>query len=131
MISFKDLSLIMSVIAILLFAVLLLAPNLIFILFAVEGNESAYFLARRAALLFLGYALISFAARNAQASAARQAISVGIAVAMLSLAVLGLVELSRGYAGIGILLAISAELFIGLSYLFIWNKNQARAQSQS
>ena len=85
-------------------------------LFEVEGNASAYFLARRAAMLFLGYAVMAYTVRNAERSHARQAIILGIGTAMLSLFILGGVELVRGFAGFGILLAMVAELLLAVAY---------------
>ena len=107
-------------VALMLFFCLLLVPEWIFILFEVDGNESAYFISRRAAILFLGYAILSYLIRNAQHSDARQAVTLGICASMLSLALLGIFELFRGFAGIGIILAVLAEVFIAGSYFSIW-----------
>ena len=71
-------------------------------------------------MLFLGYAILSYLIRNAQHSDARQAVALGICVSMLSLALLGIFELFRGFTGIGILPAIITELFIAVSYFSIW-----------
>ena len=95
-------------------------------LFDVKGNESAYFISRRTAMFFLGYAVISYYSRNAQPSVNRQSISLGIALSMFGLAVLGLFEFIRGFVGGGIFLAIGAELFLAISYLSIWFSDRKR-----
>ncbi len=123
---YKLISTVASVITFLLFATLLLAPQFIFILFGVEGNEAAYFLARRAAMLFLGLAFIAFLSRNAQHSVARQTISLGIACSMMGLALLGIIVLLRGFTGMGILLAVGGELFLAIGYLATWLSNQSK-----
>lgn len=125
MIKFSTLSVITSIISFLLFVTLFLTPQLIFTLFEVEGNASAYFLARRAAMLFLGYAVIAYIARHANNSNARQAIILGIGTAMLSLSVLGAVELFRGFAGFGILLAMVTEFLLAIAYFLLWFLNRS------
>ena len=126
MINFRGLSIINAIVSFLLFFTLFLAPQLIFVLFEVEGNTSASFLARRAGLLFLGYALITYFARNAEHSNIRQAIALGMGSAWLSLAVLGALELIRGFVGFGILLAMVAELLLAFAYLSVWFTNRSK-----
>lgn len=120
MVDFDKLSVVTAVISSILFVILLFYPEVVFWLFSVAESESGEFIARRAAMLFLGIAVLSWFVRSAADSEARQAICLGIGVSMLSLAVVGLFELTRGFAGIGILLAIAVELVLGLSYFRIW-----------
>lgn len=119
MVDFRTLNKITSGISTALFLFLLIFPEPIFYLFNVAGNDSAYFISRRAAMLFLGFGAISWLSRNAPPSVARQAISLGIALSMSGLAILGIFEFLRGYAGGGIFLAVSAELFLAVSYFSI------------
>jgi hypothetical protein len=120
MVDFRTLNKIASGISIALFLFLLIFPEPIFYLFNVGGNDSAYFISRRAAMLFLGFGVISWLSRNAQPSATRQAISLGIALSMFGLTLLGIIEFLRGYAGGGIFLAAGTELFLAVSYFSIW-----------
>lgn len=120
MVDFSSLNKITSGLSIALSFFLLVFPEPIFYLFNVAGNDSAYFISRRAAMLFLGFAVISWLSRNAQPSATRQAISLGIAMSMFGLAILGMLEFLRDYAGGGIFMAASAELFLAVSYFSIW-----------
>lgn len=126
MVKFSTLSILASIISFLLFLTLFLVPQLIFMLFEIEGNASAYFLSRRAAMLFLGYAIMTFVARNAEHSIARQAISLGFGSAMLSLMILGVFELVRGFVGFGILFAMGAELLLATAYFSIWFSNRSK-----
>ncbi len=89
-------------------------------LFEIDGNESAYFISRRAAMLFLGFAVISYFSRNAQNTDTRQSILLGLALSMFGLAILGAFEFARGFAGVGIFLAVGTELFLAVSYGSIW-----------
>jgi hypothetical protein len=99
---------------------LLIFPEVIFFLFGVEGNESAYLISRRAAMFFWGYAAIAYFSRNSQPSECRKSIAFGIALSMLGFAGLMLFEFFRGFAGPGILLPIIVELFLSISYFSIW-----------
>ena len=120
MLTFRNVNLLSTLVAFNLFVVLLFAPQLIFSLFGLEGNPPAYFLSRRAAMLFLGLATLAFTSRNAAHSEARQSIMAAVGVTMAALAILGVAELARGYAGPGIFLAIGGELLLVILYLRIW-----------
>jgi hypothetical protein len=124
MVSFRKLSTITAVIAVTLFLLLLFAPEIIFTLFQVQGNESAFFISRRAAMLFLGFAVITWLGRNSSNSETRQAICIGMSISMLALAVLGVIEFLRNFVGIGIFLAVFTELVLGIAYLKIWKRNR-------
>jgi hypothetical protein len=122
---FKTISTITAIVAFILFLLLLLAPEIIFILFQVQGGESAFFISRRAAMLFMGIAAFSWIGRNAVHSESRQAICVGLSISMLALAMLGIIEFARGFTGGGIFFAIITEVTLGVAYFKIWagNKN--------
>ncbi len=128
MLSFRLVSSLTAFIASLLFIVLLFVPEIAFTLFAVEENQSAFFIARRAAMLFLGIAVVAWVGRDAPHSASRQALCIGLTVAMLALVALGTAELIRGFAGVGILLAIITEALLAGLYLRLYLINRAVAQ---
>ena len=96
--------------------VLLLSPGLVNWLFAVPGHATGDFMAKRAAMLFLGLAAIAFLSRDAAPSTARDAIAKGIAVAMIGLALASLYEFARGFAGPGICLAIVIEIVVSMAF---------------
>ena len=120
MIKFKIVSAITAVIALTLCLVLLLTPEVIFMLFSIDENSSAFFIGRRVAMLFLGISVITWVGRNASHSESRQAVCLGLAISMLSLAVLGTIEYLRGFAGFGISLAVITEAILALLYFKIW-----------
>ncbi len=120
MIKFKVVSIITAVIALALCLVLILFPEVIFMLFNIDENSSAFFIGRRAAMLFLGISVFTWVGRNASHSESRQAICLGLTISMLALALLGITEYLRGFAGIGILLAVITEGILALLYFKIW-----------
>lgn len=97
-----------------LFVLLLLAPGVIFWLFGVPQSETADLIARRAAMLFLGLAVISWNAHSAPPSIG---FSLGIVVAMLGLASAGSYEFLRGFAEWPILLAVIVEVSVAGLFL--------------
>lgn len=125
MIGFKKLSIVTASLALILFLSLLLLPEPIFFIFQIPEVDSAFFIARRAAMLFLGIAILSWYGRNSLHSELRQAVCIGLGVAMIGLASVGTFEYLRGFAGPGIGLAIIVETLIGLSYFKIWLQNLA------
>lgn len=116
MFSFRNLNIATTVIASLLFLILLCTPNIAWWLFGIEGGESADFVARRTAMLFAGIAALCWFTRNTPAGAAQSGIAKGLALAMIGLVMLGLSEWLRGFAGIGILLAVVTELTLAVGY---------------
>lgn len=113
-----------AVAALVLCVILLSVPEVIFELFNVDDNSSAFFFGRRAAMLFLGIAVLSWVGRNASHSESRQAICLGLATSMLALAILGIFEYLRGFAGVGILLAVITEVCLFSMYFKIWLSNK-------
>ncbi len=71
---------------------------------------------RRAAMLFAGLSLLAWRTRDLQRSAAIKAVFQAFALAMAGLAVVGGVEYFRGGVGLGILLAIIAEVFFAVAF---------------
>jgi hypothetical protein len=124
MITYKTLSTVMAILASALFLFLLFAPEIIFTLFQAEGNESAFFISRRAAMLFLCIAVFSWFGRNSVHSDLRQGICLGMSISMLALAVLGVVEFTRGIVGVGIFLAVITEVALAIGYFQIWKRNR-------
>ncbi len=117
--TYKTVSVAASALYIALFACLLIAPDLIYWLFGIESHTTADLLAKRAAMLFLGLAVLSFLGRNAPYSSLRQAVSAAMATTMAGLMLTGMYEFFLGTAGIGIWSAIGGEaLFLSL-YLHV------------
>lgn len=104
-----------------LFITLLIMPQFIFWLFGVPQSETADLIARRASMLFLGFAVVGWSARNAPPSPLRSGFSLGIVVMMAGLACTGTYEFLRGFANWPILLAVATECAFALIFLrYTW-----------
>lgn len=115
--SYERVSLAASLLCTALFAVLLLDPSLLSWLFGIDANAAADFMSRRVAILFLGLAAITFLGRKEPDSSLRRSVASGLFITMAGLVCLGLFELLRGTAGLGILLAVLAEALFAVLYL--------------
>jgi len=122
--TYRIVSYIATLLYLYLFSILLFAPQSLLKDIGVAGNESAYFLARRASMLMLGFAILSFNGRNASCSIARQAITLSISISMAGLAVLSYFEYLRGFAGKGILPAGAIESVLAVIYFILWLSNR-------
>jgi hypothetical protein len=114
---FRSLCVVTSCIAFVLSAVFIVVPGIIEVLFDIEAGPSAEFLARRSGVVFLGVSVLTFAARKITDFAARRAISLGMAVMMTGLSVLGSIEFLRGVSGIGTIAAAALEVAIGVGFI--------------
>lgn len=124
MVSYKTLSAMTAGLCMTLAFLLLFVPEPVFLIFGVAGNESAYFIARRASMFFVGYAAIAFLSRHEPPSTARQSLSFGIGASMAGFAALGLFEFLRGFAGPGIFLPMAVEVFLAFSYFSVWSRDR-------
>jgi hypothetical protein len=118
--NFRTVNLAAAALCALLFLCLLFLPALAYWLFGITGNEEADFLARRSAMLFLGFAVLCWNASSLADLNARRAVSLAVAVAMAGLAIASVGEFARGFAGPGILLAASAEAVFAALYFRFW-----------
>ena len=125
MINFKNISLVTALITTLVAFQLLFMPDHIFTGFGLTGNEEAFFIARRAAMLFIGFSLLLFLECNRPSSPSRRSLCISISCFMLLLALLGIYEYLRDYAGQGIMLAVAIELCISAAYLKLWNDDRS------
>ncbi len=81
-------------------------------MFGIPASESGEFVARRTGILLLGFAILCWSARTAPPSHYRTGFCVAAIVATAGLAVLGLYELARGFAGPLILIAVAIEILL-------------------
>lgn len=122
--NYADLSLLAALITGCLSLGLLLIPGIFHWLFAISSEPAVDVMSRRAGVLFLGFAIITFQARHAEQSPLRRGISLGIMVMMAALAALGFAEYLRGQVGLGIWLAIVTEVVFAVLYgRFLFGKN--------
>lgn len=120
--TFKQISsfsaLLFATLGVLLFAM----PSVIFWMFELQQHELGDFLARRAALLFLGLTVLCFLARNSQHHEVQRIVSVSMCVSMGAMAMLGAYEALRGYAGPGIWGAIFVEVCVSALFFRAWRQ---------
>lgn len=120
--NFRSLSILSTALAAALFLTLLFTPELVFWIFQIPSSESAAFLSRRAAVLFLGYGILMWLVQNAENSSLRRIICLSWGTALSALAILGIFEFIRGFVGPGIFFAVAIESFLGVSYLLLARK---------
>ena len=107
-----------------LMIVLLLFPGVIFWLFQLEPSASAQIISRRAAMLFAGFAVLSWLSRDLPPSDASRAIFLALGTAMSGLAALGCFEFIAGNVGPGIALAIAAEVAFAIHFISFAKKHK-------
>lgn len=96
---------------------LIFVPSLYLMLFQIPVEPAALTIGRRAGVLFLGLATLTFMTKDSETSEVRLVVSATAVVVMGAFILLGLIEFVRGTVGLGIWLAIAVELFFGYYYL--------------
>lgn len=114
--SWKIICTAMAIMASTLFVALLVIPGQVMWLFGLDTPPEAAFIARRAAMLFLGLAVLCWLSRSAAPSHLRGALALSLSVMMAALASLGIVEVLRGVAGPGIWFANLTELAFAVAF---------------
>jgi hypothetical protein len=117
--NFKTLAVITAILMLVLGAGYLFAGTVFLGRWQIQPTESVLLVARRIGALYLSLSVGFFLARNAPVSVARTALSTGIAIGSLLLALLGVYEFSAGRAGAGILVSAIVESLIGIGYIWI------------
>ena len=127
---FKTLAALTAGILILLAFVWMFAADFLLGQLQVPVTESALLVGRRMAALFLGLAVMFFIGQAAEPSVARTALSAGVIVACIVLAVLGLFELSAGRAGPFILSAVLVEVGLAIGFLVLLRNEHKASTAQ-
>ena len=107
---YRFLSLTASAVMFSICVTLLLVPSVIHWLFQIDSTTGSDVMSRRAAMLFLGLAVIVYRTRDATDAAARRTVCTAIICTMGGLALVGFFDYMRGTVGIGIWLAIVVEV---------------------
>ena len=118
---YRTLNIITAIIFITLSVIAMFFPELITMLFQIEGNESVFFIGRRASILFLGLSTLLWFQRHSTDTISIQAVCMGMTVLCGGMAMLGLIEYLRGFCGIGIMLAVGIELMLCILYFKLWS----------
>lgn len=96
----------------------LFAPQLLLSIWGIAYSHPVGFISRRGGALFLCIGIMLFLARNAEPSPSRNAITIGFNVGCLTLASLGIYELVKKRAHLGILSAIIVEVILAIAFIF-------------
>lgn len=97
----------------------LVAPRLMHTRWAISATEQSLLVGRRLGAAYLGIAIMLFLGRSAPPSELRTAVCVGMLVAMLVLAGLGLHAWRSNRVGKGILPSVILEVLLAAGYLWI------------
>ncbi|GLQ28603.1 hypothetical protein [Sulfitobacter pacificus] len=101
---------------------LIMFPELIYWLFSLKQAEVGDILAKRAGVLFLGFSVLCFMARDAVIPDVQRVVVVTVMTAMGAMAALGIYEFWRGSVGPGIWIAILVELLISGLFYRAWRQ---------
>ena len=115
--SYRNVSLSVACVFLSLCITLVLIPDVVYWLFGLEGNELGDFLAKRAGVLFFGFAVLCFGFRNSADKQVQSTVAVVVGTSMGLMALLGIFELVRGNSNFGILLAVFVEGAIAFLFL--------------
>jgi hypothetical protein len=105
-------------------------PDVPLSIWGIETSYATGFVGRRCAALFAGLGIMLWLARHSEPSAARKAMSTGLAVGCSILAVLGLVEFFTRHANALILPAVAVEILLALSFVMTERKPAGTADPQ-
>lgn len=108
-----------SVAAFLLSMGWLFAGKLLFKRWNVIANEEGLMVGRRLGAAYLGISIIFFLGSDAGESELRTAVCIGTLVAMIILAVLGLIEYKAGRMGPGILVSVVIEILLAAGFVSV------------
>jgi hypothetical protein len=117
--SFRTIAVISAIVTLVLGLGYLFAGAFMVARWQIQPTDSVLLLGRRIGGVYLGLSVMFFLARSAPVSLTRTALSAGTAVAVSSLALLGVYELTAAHAGPGILVSVALESLLALGYIRI------------
>ena len=123
--NFRSLAILSALVFFSLALTWMFAPNLALSVWDVEFSYPVGLISRRSAALYAGVGVMFFSARNAEPSSARSALVTGTVVACLTLATLGVYELTTGHAGRGISVAVLIEVAFSSAFLYVARAGKA------
>lgn len=110
--NFSSIAIATSIAAALLGVGWLLAGRLLLKRWGIEANPTGLLVGRRLGAVYLGIALMLFLGRSAPASEFRSVVCMGMFMALVLLAGLGLIEFKAHRAGPAILLSVVLEVIL-------------------
>ncbi|WP_019955081.1 hypothetical protein [Yoonia vestfoldensis] len=108
-----------AVVFLVLFVILLVAGRAYVTTYGVAPSDGADFLARRAAPLFAGLAVMLWLLRGLPVGTARDGVCYGLATVWFGIAATGVYEFTMGQAEATILIAATAEVIGGAVFVLV------------
>ncbi len=118
--TFKVMSSVLSLAAVVLSGRFFFAGASVLRDWGLEVTEGPLIMGRRIAALYLGLAVMFFLGRDAPPSTLRSAVSVGIGVALVLLAALGVFERAAGRVSSGIIVPALIEAVFAAGFAWAW-----------
>lgn len=116
---YKILTIATSALFVYLFTMLFFSSDSFMTDIGLEPSMASLVLARRAAVLMLGFAVLTFGARNLVASKSRQVVCLTVCITMFGLSCMGTYEYMNGNINASIMTAIIIETILWISYGFV------------
>jgi len=126
---YKTLTIATSALFVYLFTMLFFGSDTFMTDIGLEPSMASLVLARRAAVLMLGFAVLTFGARNLVASRSRGVICLTVCITMLGLSCMGTYEYMNGNINSSIFTAIVIETFLWISYGFVAIKDLRKGKA--
>jgi uncharacterized membrane protein YkvI len=92
-----------------------------------EPSHVSALISRRYAAVLFALATILYAARNAEPSTARQAISLGLAVGGIVMSVMSIGDWLTAEVGLAMLLAVALQTAMTACFIVLWHTERAAA----
>jgi hypothetical protein len=118
--NFKTVTLITSIVTLVLGVGYIFFGDVIVGRWQIQVSEAVILMGRRIGAVYLGLSAMFYLARSAEASASRTAITLGTAIALSLLVLVGVSEFMAGHVGAGILASVAVEALLAASYLWIY-----------
>lgn len=118
--TFKTVALSTSIVTLVLGVGYLLGGELLIGRWQIRISEGVVVMGRRIGAVYLGLSAMFFLARSAEASVPRTAMTVGTAIALSLLVVVGVSEFMAGHVGAGILASVAVEAVLAVCFLWIY-----------
>jgi hypothetical protein len=129
--SFKNIAIVSAIIAFVLGMGYLFFGSLVIGRWEIEPTNNILFLCRRMGSIYLGLSIILFLSRSLPLSMARTTLSIGLAVALSLLALLGIYEYSLDRVGSGILVSVVIESLLAIGYIMVLYNDRKSPSKES
>ncbi len=121
---FKNIAIVTSITAFVLGIGYLFLGSIIIGRWQIEPTNDVLLLGRRMGILYIGLSIIFFLSKSLNLSKTRTALSIGAALTLSLLAIMGIYEYSMGRVGDGILASVFIESLLSIGFIIILVKDR-------